>query len=55
MMGNPSGKSWFRNTYATGMALILDYNQKYIDEIEFDNGNYRLPQYLHVVLSSEES
>ncbi len=44
-MANPNGKSWFRNSYAHGLALIMDYNYKYIDELEIDDEteNFKLP------------
>lgn len=50
----PSGPSHFREAYAYGMGMMLDYNSQYIHFSDVLAKNFYKPEYLHLVIGSEE-
>lgn len=51
----PSGQSKFREAYAYGLGMILQYNKQFIFSQLKDQsiGDLRKPEYLHLVIASE--
>ena len=49
----PGGISNFRQAYAYGIGLMLDFNKEYIMTHDVNKVNFKEPEYLHIVIGSE--
>ena len=50
----PKGPSNFRQAYAYGVGMMLNYAVQYIEEADLFDENFKKPEFLHIVLCGEE-
>ena len=52
---NSKGSPSFRQAYAYGLGMILNLNQDYLEIMNPFDEDFKKPEYLHLVVSSEIS
>jgi hypothetical protein len=50
----PKGKSSFREAYVWGIGMLLNLNSNYMARAANSNEKVLEPQYLHIVIASED-
>ena len=52
---NAAGAPVFKQAYAYGLGMILNFNQEYIARSDLESLEFRKPEYLHLVFATESA